>query len=235
MNELERRLAEAAPDFPFPPTPALARTAAARLPGQQSRRSPLLLGLAAALIAVAAVLAFSSGARSAVLDWLDAIPGVRIERTEKLPESRLMPAVDFGSPVSLETARRRAGFPVLLPNGLGEPTAVQLDRGGGGTAVTMRFDRRLVLTEWRASAVLFEKMISFDSNVEPTKVGDDDGLWISGGDHAVFYLGVDTKEHFQPGRLAGNVLLWHDGLVGYRIETAASKRRALELAESLGR
>ncbi len=235
MNELERRLAEAAPQYPFPPTPALARVAAGRLPRQQSRRSPLLLGLAAAVVAVAAVLAFSSGARSAVLDWLDAIPGVRIERTESLPESRLLTAVDFGSPVSLETARRRAGFPVLLPRGLGEPTAVELDRGGGGTAVTMRFDRRLVLTEWRASAVLFEKMISFGTDVERTRVGDDDAIWITGGDHAVFYLGVDTKEHFQPGRLAGNVLLWHDGLIGYRIETAASRRRALELAESLER
>jgi hypothetical protein len=238
VKELEQRLAEAAPHYPFPPTPAVAEAAATRLgPRRRPRRTRLLIGAAAAVVAaLVAVLALSPGARSAVLDWLDAIPGVRIHRVEKLPVSNLMPGaeLEFGRRVSLNSARRRAGFTVRLPDELGDPTAVYFDRDRGGTVVTARYGDRLVLSEWTTSAVLFDKLLLGPTRVERTTVGDNRAAWISGGDHAVYYLGaVDAAEHARQGSLAGNVLLWQDGLVGYRLETAASKKRALDLAESL--
>jgi hypothetical protein len=237
MNELERRLFEAAPHYPFPPTPPAARDAAARLPERRRQaRRPLLALAAGLLVAAAAVLALSSGARSAVLDWLDAIPGVRIHRVERLPESRLLPTAGaFGRSVSLEQARRRAGFTVRLPSGVGKPTVVYFDHDRGGTAVTVRYGRRLVLSEWRSSAVLFDKLLlDPGARVENAEVGDNRALWLSGGDHAVFYLGLeDAQEHVQQGWLAGNVLLWQEGFVGYRLETRGGQARAIKLAESL--
>jgi len=237
MSELERRLFEAGPDYPFPPTPATARDAVARLPARRRHRRRAPLAIAVALLAaVAAVLAFSSGARSAVLDWLDAIPGVRIHRVERLPESRLLPTAGaFGRPVSLAQARRLADFTVRLPRDVGMPTIVYFDRNRGGTAVTIRYGERLVFSQWRSSAVLFDKLLlDPTTHVERTDVADNRAVWLSGGDHAVFYLGFrDTQEHVQEGWLAGHVLLWQEGFVGYRLETAAGKDRAIEIAESL--
>ena len=53
------------------------------------------------------------------------------------------------------------------------------------------------------------------------------GLWIAGEQHVVYWLEA-------PPRLAGNVLLWEDGGVTYRIEgKRLTKERALELAREM--
>ena len=233
MNELERRLAAAAP-YPFPETPPLAVAVAARLP-QRRWGSLRLAAVAVAVLvaAVAAVLTFSSGARSAVLDWLDAIPGVKIARVSSLPKSRLLPGVEFGRPVSLETARRLAGFRVALPKDVGEPSQVYFDRDSTSTVVTLRYGERLILSEWHTSSALFYKLVTGNTRVEQTKVGSADGVWISGGDHALYYFGLGETPHFRPGTLVGNVLVWQEGLVGFRLEADISKSRALKIAESL--
>jgi hypothetical protein len=184
--------------------------------------------------AAAALAAFSPGARSALLDWLDAIPGVRIERAPALPRSELLPALDFGRPSSLAQARRRADFTLRLPKRLGRPDRVFFDRdGAGGAVVTLVYGTRLVLTEWRTKEVLFYKLLGRGSSTELTDVAGSEAVWLSGGDHAVFYLGGDGAEQYRSGRLAGNVLVWREGGVGYRLEAAVSLREAIDLAESL--
>jgi hypothetical protein len=233
VNELERRLAAAAP-YPFPETPPLAVAVAERLP--QRRWGSLRLaavGVGVLVAAVAAVLTFSSGARSAVLDWLDAIAGVRISRVSSLPKSRLLPGVEFGRPVSLETARRLAGFRVALPKDVGEPSQVFFDHDSTSTVVTLRYGERLILSEWHTRSVLFYKLVTENTEVEHTRVGNFEGVWISGGDHALYYFGTGDNPHFRPGTLVGNVLVWQVGLVGFRLEADISKSRALKIAESL--
>jgi hypothetical protein len=237
VNGLERRLLEAASQYPFPPTPDLREEVLRRLP----RRRPIgwrkpAVAVPIVVAAIGAVVALSPSARSAFLDWFDAIPGVRIARVEKLPRSELLPALDFGRRVPLERARNAVGFELRLPSGVGRPTAAYLDRDPTGESVaTVAYDSRLVVTEWRSRELLFYKLVGRGTRVEPVEVGRTSGVWITGGDHAVFYLGGNGAEYSRDGRLAGNVLLWQEHGVGYRLEGRFSRERALELARTLAR
>ncbi len=236
MSALERRLYDAAAEYPFPPTPDVAVAVVQQLPARRrSVRRQLAIALLALVVALGALFGFSSGARSAVLDLLDAIPGVRIERVEELPPSRLLPAFDFGRPATLEAAQRRAGFPVRLPSKLGRPDEVYFDRDPDGSpVVTVRYDSKLVLTEWRSTAVLFYKLAGRAANVERIEFDGHPAVWMEGpGDHAVFYLGANANEYSREARLAGHVLVWQEGEIGYRLEARVSRGRAMELARSL--
>lgn len=234
MTDLEGRLHDASPRYPFPPTPDISSAIVQRLPARRRAGLRLVIALAAALVALAALLGLSKGARSAVLDILDAVPGVRIERVEELPASTLLPDVDFGRPMTLAQAKRRASFDVRLPAELGRPERVYFDRSpGGGTVVTLRYDRTAILTEWQTAAVLFYKHVELDTRAELARFDGKLGVWIEGGDHAVFYLANEATERSIPGRLAGNVLIWQDEDRGYRLEADISRSRALEIARSL--
>jgi hypothetical protein len=241
MNDLERRLAALAPEYPFPATPDLAGAAGARLGISGRRRRPGRLVLAlAAVAAFAAVLAASPGARGALADWLDFLPGVRVERVDELPSMPLAAWTGvYGEKVSLAEAEREAPFAILLPASLGDPDLVYRYRDpSGGLVVTAVYgderDARLVLTQWTTEDVLFHKLLGPASQAELVDVREAGGLWISGNEHVVFYLGGDYQERAAPGALAGNVLVWQEGDVGYRLEAGVGRGRALELAAELG-
>ena len=235
MTELEQRLEAAAGEYPFPPTPSLRESVVRDLPGRRGlpwRK----VGLAVALVVLGAALAavFSPGARSAFRDWFDFVPGVHVERVEKLPPSARIRAFDLGRRVSLDEARREARFELRLPTGVGKPSEVFVDRdGAGGVAVTAVYGRGLVLTEWRSNHIFFYKLLGPGTSTEIADVHGVDALWLTGGDHAVFYRGADDVEYERDGRLAGNVLLWQQGRTGYRLEARVPLRRALALARSL--
>jgi hypothetical protein len=241
MNDLERRLAALAPEYPFPATPDLAGAAGARLGITGRRRHPgrLVIALAAVVAAFAAVLAVSPGARGALADWLDFLPGVRVERVDELPTMPLASWTGvYGEEVTLAEAERQAPFEVLLPESLGEPDLVYRYRDpSGGLVITSVYgderDARLVLTQWTTEDVLFHKLLGPGTQAELVDVREARGLWISGNEHVVFYLGGDFQERAAPGALAGNVLVWQEGDVGYRLEAGVGRERALELAADL--
>ena len=126
MRELEQRLEAAAPYYEFPATPDLAGAARARLPESRPRsRTRLALAFAVVLALVAgAVLALSPGARSAVADLFDRIPGIHIERQISLPVTRFNDPPYYGTPIDLEEARERFGRPLRFPARLGKPDLV---------------------------------------------------------------------------------------------------------------
>ena len=235
MTELEQRLEAAVGAYPFPPTPSLRESVVRDLPGRPGRPWPkvgLAVGLAALAVALTAV--FSPSARSAFRDWFDFIPGVHVERVEKLPPSARISAFDLGRRVSLDEARREARFALRLPKGVGKPSRVFVDRdGAGGVAVTAVYGSSLVLTEWRSNHIFFYKLLGPGTSTEIADVHGVDALWLTGGDHAVFYRGADDVEYQRDGRLAGNVLLWQQGRTGYRLEARIPLSRALALARSL--
>ena len=241
MNDLERRLAALAPEYPFPATPDLAGAAGARLgiTGRRRRPGRLVLALAAVVAAFAAVLAASPGARGALADWLDFLPGVRVERVDELPSMPLASWTGvYGEEVTLAEAESRAPFEILLPESLGDPDLVYRYRDpSGGLVITAvygdRRDARLVLTQWTAEDVLFHKLLGPVTQAELVDVREARGLWMSGNEHVVFYLGGDFQERAAPGALAGNVLVWQEGDVGYRLEAGVGRERALELAADL--
>jgi hypothetical protein len=237
MADLERRLADAAASYRFPPTPDLATAARSRLPGRRSRRR-LVLALAAALVAAAVAVAASPGARSAIRDLLDAIPGVSVERLPELPPGSYVLLPDYGERVGLERAQAAAGFPLRLPDGLGEPDAVHLDRDRAGAPVVTAVwgadtGPRLVLTQWRARSILFHKSLGPRSQARLVRLDGSDALWLAGDDHAVFYDGGGPDDERRAAYLAGNALAWTEAGVTYRLEGRFTLDEARRLAESL--
>jgi hypothetical protein len=199
----------------------------------------LVVALAAVVAAFAAALAVSAGARGALADWLEFLPGVRVERVDELPTMPLAQWTDiYGEQVTLAVAERQAPFDILVPESLGEPDLVYRYRDpSGGLVITAVYgderDARLVVTQWTTEDVLFHKLLGPVTQAELVDVREARGLWISGNEHVVFYLGGDFQERAAPGALAGNVLVWQEGDVGYRLEAGVGLERALELAAEL--
>ena len=168
---------------------------------------------------------------------LDLVPGVRIQRVDDLPElGYVLPP--FGRQTTVARARRDLPFELTLPEGVGEPHRVFVDRDRGGAPVVTAvygtdLSARLILTQWPASYVLFDKLLRIDTRAEYVDVHGAAGIWIEGGDHAVFYRGRSGSDDRVAGYVTGNVLVWHRGAVSYRLEIGASRERALEFAGSL--
>lgn len=240
MTELERRLAALAPGYPFPPTPDLAGEAGRRLAAASRPRRARRLALALAVVALAlgGTLALSSGARGALADLFDLVPGVRVERVSELPEMTLADGDAYGAEVSLAEAERLAPFDVRLPESLGAPDHVYHRRDGAGADVVTvvyggRRDARLVLTTWPLEYLLAHKMLGPATDAEVVDVRGGPGIWISGSRHVVFYRSLDRRDEALVGALAGNVLVWQDGGLAHRLEAGVTRDRALELAAEL--
>jgi hypothetical protein len=230
---IERQLREASSAW-FPRTPSLAAGVVERLPAAPDAATRRPLPRRAIAIAVA-VLALAGTAVAA--SWLELIPGVRVQRVEQLPELGYQWPL-FGEPTTLEGARRALPFEPLLPTTAADPDALFLDRDREGspvlTAVYGDVERaRLLLTQWPASVVLFDKLLTHYARSHYVDVEGASGIWIEGGDHAVFYLGRSARENRVAGYLTGNVLVWQRGRLSYRLELGGSLDEALALARSL--
>jgi hypothetical protein len=243
VTDLEQRLSGLAPVYPFPPTPALAEAAGRRLAARPARSRLRVRRLAVAVLVAAAALggtlALSAGARGALADLLELVPGVRFERTEELP---VMPVWDwfaYGEQVPVERAEELPPFEVRLPASLGRPDrAYHYPDSAGRDVVTFVYggerEARLVLTQWAVGDLLTHKLLGPGTEFEVVRVGGERAVWISGARHDVFYVGLGGEEDRAPGGLAGNVLVWQDGDVAYRLEAGIGPERALALASELG-
>ena len=232
MTPLEQELL--ALEIDWPETPDLAGGLETRL-GRPARRDrlwsrPLAVSLAALVVAAGAVLAFSPGARSALLE-LFGIEGATVTRVDELPALQDPGEVGVGEPVSLEQAREAVPFRILLPAGerIGE---VGLDRRVGSGAVSVAWCcPRIVLTQFRGTTTPYaQKLAGPGTLVEYVSVGGAEGVWIEGAPHGVFFRD-DSGDVLRAPRLARNVLLWEQGDVTLRLEGDISKERALAIAE----
>lgn len=265
MSELERALAALDADRLFPPTPDLAagvRTRLAQGPtapprrGRRERRGgamrlararPALASGLALLAVVAAALAASPDARSAVLDLLS-LQGARIERGEPTTTNDAAPLL--GRRVTPGEAQRLAGFEPALPAlpALGAPrrAAFEPNVGPGGqvafvweprpglTAPRREGRTALVLTELQASLdPAIGKVAGLGTRTEPVVIAGEPGVWLAGRRHEVAYLTPDGATRAGTARLAGDTLLWQRGGLLLRLEGAASKLAALTIARSI--
>ena len=148
----------------------------------------------------------------------------------------LVPVTALAGETSLAKAQARLGFPIRLPAypaDLGAPQRVFLQTLGGGEMVILAWmdpgqpERvRLSLHELGpgAFAEKFEPKI-----LQTTTVGDQPALWTE-GPYLLKYKNGDTDIR----RLIdGNVLVWTDGDITYRIETDLPLEEARKIAESL--
>jgi hypothetical protein len=264
--DLERALADLGASLEFPPTPALATAVTARAeagptrsparrrrwPGLVGWRRLAMAGLAVVLLA-AAVLVASPGTREAVARRLGLRGvGVRIggpppPTVTTTPGTRL--DLGLGERATLAEARRRVGFPVLVPSaaGFARPDAVFVDEavpGGGRVDLVYRArtglpaspftDAGLLITEFRGQPTPeFLKKVTVMGVVQEVTVGGQPGYWFSGEPHFFTYQDARGNLREEQTRLAGNTLIWQRGDLTLRLEGELSKEEALRIAESM--
>ena len=217
--------------------------------------APALVTIALALLAV---LAFSPEARATATDILR-LRGVEIFRGPvPSPSPTRSPGsvsptpfpLGTGVQVTLEEAKARAGFPVIVPTDplLGAPDEVFLrTTSSGSTAVSFVYIARpgiptsaqagvaAIVTEFAGATVdenFFGKTLDQNTTLEKVTVNGQPAFWIQGAPHLFFYNanGAILQETL---RLAGNTLLWTQGNLLLRLEAQVDKATALRIAGSL--
>ncbi len=90
----------------------------------------------------------------------------------------------------------------------------------------------LILAQFRADPEeeSITKLVSAGIQVISVDVNGEQGYWIAGGPHVLVFNDGDFAE---PTRSNGNVLIWTDGEITYRLETALNLAEALDLARNL--
>lgn len=257
MSELrlETALADLGRSLRYPPTPDLATAVRARLERRPAVvattprvRRLVLVAAATVTLLVGGLAALSPTVRAALLQVLT-LPGVRIEVGDTAPPAEERPlgrGLDLGRRVTLDEARVAAGFPVAVPDELGDPDEVYVQPSGDGGRVSLVWREGpglprasstgvgVLLTEFRATAEeqFIKKLIEIDVPVMAVDVDGAPGYWVR-GPHPVQVLDPRGRPMEDVPRLAGNTLLWSSDGVTYRLESALGPGASLRIAESL--
>jgi hypothetical protein len=222
--------------------------------------APAIVTIALALIAV---LVFSPEARTTATDILR-LRGVEIFRGPlptpspspspgSIQTPTPLPATGLGLLVTLDEARARAGYPLVLPQDplLGAPDLVYLRAVPSSTAVSFVYTLRAgiptspqagvaaIVTEFAGGTVdeqFFGKMIDpSTTTLEKVTLNGQPGFWIQGAPHYFFYRSAGTSGSVEQEtlRLAENTLIWTQGNLLLRLEAQVDKATALRIAASL--
>ena len=153
----------------------------------------------------------------------------------------------LGTPVDLADVDARAGFPVRWPSDpvLGPPDAAYIDASKNGQVAlvwaarpdlpaTLEPGVGLVMTAFRGGVDdgFFNKVIDNGATIRGVRMDDGPGYWLSGAPHMLFYENAGGQV-FDERRWVGDALLWADGPITYRLESALGFDRTVELAKSL--
>jgi hypothetical protein len=115
------------------------------------------------------------------------------------------------------------------------PSSIALDDRPPGGLVELRYeDFSLVEVASQAGASpVIVKEVGPGVGIEATAVGGHEAYWLSGDPHQVAYRNREGLVRTDTVRRAGNVLVWADGDVTYRIEGARDLATAQAIAASL--
>ena len=80
---------------------------------------------------------------------------------------------------------------------------------------------------------LFLKMLGPDATLEAVRVNSYPGFWISGKPHGFFFSDPQGTPQEDTFRLASNTLIWNQGSLTIRIESALDKDQTLALATTM--
>lgn len=200
------------------------------------------------VVAFSAVVAISPGVRNAVAGWLG-VRGIEIQRTPTPPPApirSLGAGLDLGRQATIQQAERASGFTVRAPATLGPPDTVYVHPlGGEGDEIFLVYHPRPGLpesTETGVGALLSEfrgdvdraflKKIGSFTQTTFVKVNGNSGFWIQ-GPHDVLYVDPDGNLVPDTLRLSGSVLVWEQGGLTYRLESALTLDQALAIARSV--
>jgi hypothetical protein len=247
--------------------PDLAARVRARISAEQPRRAtvpwwrelmePATIGRAPrirrSLLLAAAALLLAAAAVTAAIGY--GLPGIRIlfgpQASPTTPAETGRPSsppgatLGLGGQVTLDDARARVDFPVLLPPdpAIGPPDAVYL----AGSRLTLVWGPRpglpgtadarigLLLVELRAKIDegMIQKNIDSGTRVERVTVGGAAGYWIAGERHMITYLDPYGVPVLDSERVVGNTLVWTADGITYRLEGELTREDAIALAETL--
>jgi hypothetical protein len=209
----------------------------------RSTRRRLTVVLVAAIAATA--LAALPAARAAVNRIFD-IGAVEVR--DEPPPGRVRSgsaALSLGQRTTLGEAQ--AQVPVVVPaaDGLRHPDEVWFDDvGGGAVSLVFRAGPGLPAAEHTGIGLLIQefagdgsaivrKYLNSDSRARPVDVGANEGVFLSGGDHSLFYQDATGTQLAAEGRLVGNALIFQRGALTIRLEGDLPYDRMVEIAESL--
>jgi hypothetical protein len=213
-----------------------AARARARRPGRspwdlRQRAGAAVAGLA---LALASLLVISPGARAAALDVLS-FAGIDLRDEPPPPGPRGTGTLPGEAPMTLDAARKRVSFPLVVPRSLGEPDRVSVS--DNGRVVTLMYDavpgRPAVRLDQFVGGLqpYFAKFVD-STKAEYVQLGDGrEGLWVR-VPHDVGYL--DRTGTVRPGtlRVSARTLVWLEGDVTVRVEGLPTKAAALAVARS---
>jgi hypothetical protein len=254
-DRLQRRLRDLSDHVAFPERSDLAARVSAELKGSPAPHRRVLeplyrpgfaFGVALVLALAVGILTFSPSAREAVADFLG-IRGISItgEEPPEVPRGEELDVA--GEQVTLDEARRRAGFGIAVPRRLGGPDEVYFATNLPDGVVTLLYgpgddlpERRstgvgALITQFRADVdvELIEKVQRQGTELEPVTVNGGEGYWLSGRAHAIGYIGPDGEFLQETLRLAGNTLIWQQGDLSLRLEADLPLEEALAIASSM--
>ncbi len=172
-------------------------------------------------------------------------PSQRSPSPQALGESmRLGEALDPADAAALDA---RAGFHVAMPADpdIGPPETAWIDDDKGGQVTllwptgpglpaTQEPGVGLLLSQFHGEVDtgLFSKLIAGGTIVAPLEVAGQQGYWLSGDPHVFFWEGSDGFVD-DGRRWVGDVLVWSDGPITYRLENSLSRAEAVRIAETI--
>jgi hypothetical protein len=263
MSELERelfeqRLRSIANGLDYPRTPDIATVVMTRLrPSTRPRfiSRKLAWSLAIILVMVSSLLSIPP-VRAAILEFIQ-IGIVRIfprsveppveptvdmirpaTATPSLPSSTLIPALSrIAGKTGLVDAQQMANYPILLPEyppDLGQPDHVFVQDAEGPITILVWLDPQqpedvLMSLHFVPSGSWAVRKIE-PLIIQETDVNSKRAIWTVGPYPLILSNGdVDYDARL----IDGNVLIWTDGNVTYRLETNQPLEEAIKIAESL--
>ncbi len=248
----ERWLRQRAAQFVYPPTPQITAALGRKLSASSRRASPRrrqrlawatggLVLLLASLLAVPQVRAavqefFQLGAIRILREPATPAAGALIPIAGEHPD--LISLLDLPGETTLAEARSEVPYALPLPtypDGLGPPDRVFVQDLNGPVAILVWLDpadatRTQLSLHLYGPGTLAEKQpveVIFE-----TQVNGLPALWTS-GPYLLSFRQPDGSQYGLARLVSGNVLIWQQGGVTYRLEGGMSMEQAIRIAESL--
>lgn len=255
MADLQERLLQLGREIHYPQTPNFVAGVSSQLsqPARRPRFEARRLALVAAVLIVAlgALLAIPT-TRDAIAGFFN-LKGVIIQRVHRLPSPTPTSAptvgqrLGLGRQVTQLQAQAAIPYGISIPQALGSPDQVYLLQPADLKAVALVWLPRPDLPAAAETGVgalviefpgtvqpdLFMKMLGPDATIEAVQVNSNPGYWISGKPHGFLFLDTRGNPREETFRLAQDVLIWNQGLLVVRIESALGKETTLALAATM--